>query len=410
MTVYVPDPTGKWVAVVRAGRVLAGQADVFGQPEYWEAVATTDPVATVLGLVTRAGLADAPPFALAVPAGDGEVRIVVRGGFRVRCGDEVVSGARVSTWTERIVAADGLEILAPFARTGGTHAWPAEEAVVAASAVRLGEALASAGDADASAEASTSGVVAPATDAVPLGDAGTGTGVAPADGRPADEAAADETATDEATVVQAPSGPPAPPAPASPPAPRVASEATVIPEQTIAPADEPVVDDEVEDRTIVVPRPTALTASGPDDAEDGTIALDAIQRLKRERARGGDRAAGEAAAPAPSLRLALPGETSEPLTGEIVLGRSPGVGRTVGGRLPRLVTIGAGDPDISRSHVKVGLHGGTVVVTDLNSRNGTTVIQPGRAPVRLRAGEETPVLVGTVIDLGGGWAVTVEGD
>jgi pSer/pThr/pTyr-binding forkhead associated (FHA) protein len=71
------------------------------------------------------------------------------------------------------------------------------------------------------------------------------------------------------------------------------------------------------------------------------------------------------------------------------------------------VQIGLGDPDISRSHLRLTVEGGTVVVTDLQSRNGTTVVQPDRAPVKLRAGEPTPVLAGTVIDLGGGCTMRV---
>ena len=139
-----------------------------------------------------------------------------------------------------------------------------------------------------------------------------------------------------------------------------------------------------------------------------TVAVTKMQQLRRERAKGP--LADAAAPPAPqaqALRLRLPDGTDEPLTGEIVLGRAPSVSRASGTALPRLVTIGTGDPDISRSHLRVGLEGGTVVVTDLRSRNGTSVVQPGRAPVKLRAGEPTPVLAGTVIDLGGGWTLQV---
>jgi pSer/pThr/pTyr-binding forkhead associated (FHA) protein len=67
--------------------------------------------------------------------------------------------------------------------------------------------------------------------------------------------------------------------------------------------------------------------------------------------------------------------------------------------MPRLVTI-EGDPDVSRSHVRVALEGDTVVVTDLRSRNGTSVVLPGKPPQLLRADEATPVIPGTVIDLG----------
>ena len=45
---------------------------------------------------------------------------------------------------------------------------------------------------------------------------------------------------------------------------------------------------------------------------------------------------------------------------------------------------------------------GTVVVTDLHSRNGTLIALPGKSPQKLRAGEPTSVIAGTVIDLGSG--------
>ena len=75
--------------------------------------------------------------------------------------------------------------------------------------------------------------------------------------------------------------------------------------------------------------------------------------------------------------------------------------------MPRPVVIGAGDPDISRTHLRVAVEGGTAVVTDLESRNGTQVVAPGQPPVRLRPSEPTPVLPDTVIDLGGGWTIQV---
>ena len=105
----------------------------------------------------------------------------------------------------------------------------------------------------------------------------------------------------------------------------------------------------------------------------------------------------------------MPDGALEPIGHELVLGRAPSVSKVSGGRLPRLVTIGYGDPDISRSHVRLALEGGTVVITDLHSRNGTLVVAPGKPPVKLRAGEPTPVLIGTVVDLGGGCTLQVVG-
>ena len=112
--------------------------------------------------------------------------------------------------------------------------------------------------------------------------------------------------------------------------------------------------------------------------------------------------------PAARVFLALSSGTREPLTQPILVGRSPSVSQVSGGQMPRLLTVGTPDQDISRTHVRFVLEGGTVVVTDLHSRNGTLVVLPGKEPQKLRAGEPTSVITGTVVDLGGGATLTVE--
>lgn len=108
--------------------------------------------------------------------------------------------------------------------------------------------------------------------------------------------------------------------------------------------------------------------------------------------------------PQPALSLELPDGSREPLDAAVFVGRAPSAGPA--GRSVRL----EGDGDISRNHARVDVEGGTVVVTDLGSRNGTVVRVPGRPAQKLRDGEPTPVLVGTVIDLGGGFELTVRDD
>ena len=104
----------------------------------------------------------------------------------------------------------------------------------------------------------------------------------------------------------------------------------------------------------------------------------------------------------------LPNGAREVLEEALVLGRSPSVSGVPGGQLPRLVTLVSGDQDISRSHVRIALEGGTVVVTDLHSRNGTSIVLPSGETQKLCGGEPTPVIVGTVVDLGGGVELRVE--
>jgi hypothetical protein len=98
----------------------------------------------------------------------------------------------------------------------------------------------------------------------------------------------------------------------------------------------------------------------------------------------------------------------EPLSAPLLVGRSPSdPGHDASGGVPRLVVVAAGDKDISRTHARIEVAGGVVVVTDLDSKNGTSVTMPGAAPRRLRAGEPAVVLPDTVIDLGGGVTMTV---
>ena len=161
---------------------------------------------------------------------------------------------------------------------------------------------------------------------------------------------------------------------------------------------------------------STVTSTGELDGDhDGmTVASIDIRRLREERAARAAAATPANGTPGASasapISIRLPDGSLEPIGQEVVLGRAPSVSKVSGGRIPRLVTIGLGDPDISRSHVRLALEGDTVVVTDLHSRNGTHVAQPGKTPVKLRAGEPTPVLAGTVVDFGGGWTIQVVAD
>jgi hypothetical protein len=166
------------------------------------------------------------------------------------------------------------------------------------------------------------------------------------------------------------------------------------------------------------PAPAAATATSllEGDHDGLTVASVDIRRLREERAaRDSEASSSTGLAPAPAVdaaprsTLRMPDGSLEPIGHEVVLGRAPSVSQVSGGRLPRLITVGGGDPDISRNHLRITLEGDTVVVTDLHSRNGTHVVAPGKPPVKLRAGEPTPVLTGTVVDLGGGCTLQVVG-
>jgi hypothetical protein len=114
-------------------------------------------------------------------------------------------------------------------------------------------------------------------------------------------------------------------------------------------------------------------------------------------------------APAPpTFTVLLSDGRREALVAPVVVGRAPSPSAAPALRNARPVTLTSAEDDISRSHVAVAVEGDSVVVTDLHSRNGTLVVLPGKSPQKLRSGEPTTVVLGTVIDLGSGATLTVE--
>nr|WP_228506840.1 FHA domain-containing protein [Plantibacter sp. VKM Ac-2880] len=156
---------------------------------------------------------------------------------------------------------------------------------------------------------------------------------------------------------------------------------------------------------MAAPEAPVAEATELGDHDGHTILAEDLAALRARRAAETPPARSTTPAATPLTYLELPGGTRQSLASPVVLGRAPSVSQVPASVVPTLVTL-AGD-DISRSHVRVAVEGGTVVVTDLHSRNGTQVVLPGQAPQSLRPGESTPVIVGTVIDLGGGVALRV---
>jgi pSer/pThr/pTyr-binding forkhead associated (FHA) protein len=91
----------------------------------------------------------------------------------------------------------------------------------------------------------------------------------------------------------------------------------------------------------------------------------------------------------------------------VVVGRRPTAPRVVLGTAPSLVAVPSPTRSVSSSHVEVRQDGQVVVVTDLRSTNGTIVRSPGRVPVKLRQGESTVALPGTIVDVGDGNTIEI---
>ena len=118
-------------------------------------------------------------------------------------------------------------------------------------------------------------------------------------------------------------------------------------------------------------------------------------------------AAQEAPAPA-SARIILSDGNQLDLVGTVRIGRAPGP--APGGAHAELVTVASPNQDISRTHVQISASDGKVLVTDLQSTNGTILVRPGTdmARERLAPGQAISVPLGSLLELGDGVSVLVE--
>ncbi len=91
----------------------------------------------------------------------------------------------------------------------------------------------------------------------------------------------------------------------------------------------------------------------------------------------------------------------------VLIGRAPDVSRSTF-KAPRLMTLQSPGHDISRTHLEVAPEGWQVVATDLNSTNGTVLVQPdGEEREQLTPGQHVPVRPGSVLELGDGVSITI---
>jgi hypothetical protein len=88
-----------------------------------------------------------------------------------------------------------------------------------------------------------------------------------------------------------------------------------------------------------------------------------------------------------------------PLDRSVIMGRNPRVEDAAEADRPHIVRLPSPGHDISRTHVEIRLDGWHVLLTDLNSVNGTIVTPPWQEPQRLRPNESVPIEPGTVVSL-----------
>lgn len=107
--------------------------------------------------------------------------------------------------------------------------------------------------------------------------------------------------------------------------------------------------------------------------------------------------------PRPSLgRLVLDDGRVIEIDHTILVGRNPRAERTDAAHLPALVSVGTDAAGVSRTHARIFLDGWQVLVEDLGSTYGTSLVAADGTHRRLRPGQPELVLGDSVLDLGGG--------
>jgi hypothetical protein len=175
--------------------------------------------------------------------------------------------------------------------------------------------------------------------------------------------------------------------------------------------------DEDEDAASGVAADPAADAAGDHDGE--TVSVAQARALRAAAGAADDvfvreEPATDSVPPLAPPRPAAPGQLRLS-TGQVVvldrtvvIGRRPRSTRVTGTDLPHLIAVDSPEQDISRSHIEVRVEGDSILATDLQTTNGTTLLRPGADPVRLHPGERTVVVAGDVLDLGDGVTVTLE--
>ena len=453
-TVYRP---GTWQVIVEESGVIAVPADTAPDRVHRLSEMLRDgaPALTeVIDALADGSITSLGSFAVALDSPDG-VRFAVRGPVHVHItgaapADGRVSGADVTTWSERFVTESrNFELVLDESATSTEY--PIRSGIVLAGVVRAGEV------ADVVEDAAPAGVESDAAverDAVAESDAGVepdaGSGpvpsvlplaVVPAEAEPSTDDEPQPLVTEPASadvepavtepIEQVESQPTEQEPVASEVAP---GHQTLLPsELTYAPlpsdeeqgdqADDdsgaaPSLEDLFPDATVqVAPSPTVVAPPAPvssdfGDHDGATISVAEARRLRAE----------SAAPDAPTAVLPVvdqptgatgrvrvsSGQVIE-LDRTVIIGRRPRATRASGSTLPHLVAVESPQQDISRSHLEVRPEGDSVVIIDLHTTNGSTLLRPGADPMRLHPGEHTLVLDGDVVDLGDGITVSFEG-
>ncbi|MGL3149268.1 FHA domain-containing protein [Microbacterium sp. A82] len=409
---------GQWYVLVAPGALIALSPDASTElvTRIWERQQDSIDLAAVIDTLTddaAGSFAAMQPFAAVVLEGP-DARIAVRGDVTVEVtgpqGAESFTGANVTTWSERFVesaarisvSVNGSESGVDLPIIGGIVRAARASAEIEPADVEISDAapaVASIEEAVVAEPIAEEPVEEPAAE--------------PAEG-PLEEPVVEE----EPAVEEAPA--PAEPAPETAPQPidDAVDGATLVPTEQAHTSDidefEQLFGQTVASRPASAPpappAPPALPAPGAGDHDGATISS-AQARALRQTEPAVDPDAPTAVLPVvPSAQGRVRVSTGQQVTLDrtVIIGRKPRSTRASGADLPHLVAVESPQQDISRSHLEIRPEGDTVVVVDLHTTNGSTLLRPGVDPLRLHPGEQTLVLSGDVVDLGDGVTVTFE--
>ena len=161
----------------------------------------------------------------------------------------------------------------------------------------------------------------------------------------------------------------------------------------------------------VAPRSVPTPVQAPPaatDAHDTNVLGDLGRRAASLRRHRGE---PPPTAPTPETEISaafrLGDRPPERVDAPVYVGRQPRSPRVTGGILPRLVRVDSPSREVSATHIELRPTHQGLVLTDLESTNGTVVRQPGTGVRRLESGESLPVVPGTLIDIGDGNVIEI---
>ncbi|MBT1002534.1 FHA domain-containing protein [Paenarthrobacter sp. DKR-5] len=448
---------GDWLGIVRSGIavVLPPGSDHAAVERIWNSLQEARGVPAALGALTTALGADITALpSFAILGLSREMHVLLRGPLVLNCravdGTETqVSGERVATWSERLLAdQQRLALALGTPASGDGVRLPLLEGVVRLSGLEVSLGTAAGGEAAPAlgpaplptpvperAPAPRAAAV-PAPVAEPEPGSWTEDTIAP--GEDLDRTIIPEPSPALATEA-APERAPAPAPRVEPVAPATPAtapslidavpwlrRATPGPESTPAPGSEPgpapePAGDHDGDTILRSELPSAAAAPAPAGA--GPLPTGPVVLAKACLRGHANPPVAAACFVCGSTLEETPHQMKRPALGSIVLstgerigldrsvivGRQPAVARVQGSGMPRLVQVPSASGDISRSHLQIALDGWHVLVSDLKSTNGTVLVRHGQPPRRLGHGETAMILDGDVVDLGDNVTVRFEG-